>query len=187
MGAICEVIGFDDGPGFFTRQALFIEASGFLLTSRLPPSCQSFYCYWRDEEGQLDMLEGKWICDHPNYDVALIKVDCPENKKFPFLLIDYSPLHTGEWLIRLIQDAKNQVSKPSLCCISSYLKEVQEELLPHQGIIDQGSQETIEGAPYLNLKGKLVAIHNRSEKRFSTFTAMHPLQDWLSNFLVNEK
>lgn len=179
--AVCEIIGFDDETRFFTWQAFFIDTKGFLLSSRIPDTCRHFYCYWQDEDNQLDLLEGKWICDHPDYNVALIKIDFPENKKFPVLLMDFSPLNSGDWLLRLTVDAKNRVAKPSLCQISSYAEEVQDGLLLHEGIVDQGSQKSMQGAPYFNLKGKVVAVHNRSDKRFSTFTALYPLKDWLCN------
>lgn len=187
LPTICEVVGYDNESGFFTWQAFFIHSNGLLLTSRLPPLCQSFYCYWRDEEGELDMLEGRLISEHPEYDVALIKVDCRENKKFPVTMVDFSPQKQGEWFLRVSIGAKYQIYKPSICSISSYALIGQEGFLPHQGIVDQGSHEDIAGAPYLNLNGNVVALHNRSEKRFSTFTALHPLQDWLSELLLENE
>lgn len=185
--AVCIVVGHDDEPGEYRCNGFFIEASGYLITDKNTTLVSNrLFCKWPDEDNHIQYLEAKVVGTHPDYDLALLKVDLADGKSFPFLTLDFNPLYEGQWLMR----AEKKSDGSNLATISSlttYFNEPQGDFLAHEGVVNIGCNDIrIWGAPYLNLEGRVAAFHCGNYRRISYLTAFYPLEKWINDRLIRE-
>lgn len=187
--AVCNVFGYDDDDsGEYRCNAFFINSYGYLITNKeIALLSNRLFCGWQDDMGQMHDLEASVISVHPDYNLALIKVDLVDGNCFPFLNLDFETLYEGQWLIRISKSSRDGSNLSTVSSLAKYFTEPFGDFLPHEGIVNIGCNDCrILGSPYLNLEGNAIGVHCGNHKRVSFLTFLRPLEGWINNQLTSE-
>lgn len=155
----------------FEIHGTFIDSKGYLITNDFA-FLGNAICYltWIDENMSKYTLSSQLVSIHPEYKAALLKIEHPTGGKFSFTPISTNSPKIGEWVMRLSINRKGEAY------LGEVLYETPNEL---EKVVGMGCYGKDLGAPYFNLNGEVIGVHNQSKERKSFFTDFTAIKDWI--------
>lgn len=172
------VLDFNLDNACYVQQACIIDPRGYMLTASYHFQQASFECaeaLWVDNEGSPHDLPITSIDIHPEFKIALIKIEHPYGGRFPCLALSSSPPRKGDWVLRVSRNKFARVGHPYVGQVLEYHN--------GEGVIGMGCYGRTPGAPFIDLKGDVLGIHTYSDERESFFTSTFQLKEWIDSIL----
>ncbi|HEX4840372.1 MAG TPA: serine protease [Rhabdochlamydiaceae bacterium] len=168
------------------RTAFFITPDGHFITNKRLINSQFGALAFLQQKGIF--VKASIIAEHPTEDIALLKIDKPNDMTLSYLNIASNKEDIGNWIFSLrgctyISDNETVVALPSIGKIMGY---------SHVYAISSiASVKGNAGSPVLNVEGKAIGILSRIvnlddptvESGMSAILPLHHLKNWIEEAL----
>ena len=183
-----EVIGiekpkcwFDSGSQtYWSASGFFVSDKGYVVTCKsFLKNKKDFQIRWFDENNYTYCLDAMVVTEHPTENVAVLKVENPNNVGLPQCFLNFDPIKVGSWVFFSFQNTAKQENFPVLAkilCLFPHGKTNNEAIVAVPTFV--GSM----GCPILNLDGAIIGMQSAffpNKQNFICCLPLFYLKEWL--------